>query len=192
MTNNTKDEKNTLRAIYREKREALDAETRRPWDEAICAAVAASASFRYADIVLGYSPFGFEIDVTPLLLRTLEAGKRIALPRTYGKGLMNFHYVTSLDELESGAYGILEPREDAPLYEDVPATLCLVPGILFDRTGLRIGYGGGYYDRFLRDHEVNTLGIIYRSFVLPSVPGGRYDRHVSAIATERGILPTRP
>ena len=192
MTNNTKDEKKALRALYREKREALDINIRRVWDEAICTAVAASASFRYANTVLGYFPFGFEIDIRPLLLRTLEAGKRLALPRTYGKGLMSFHYVTSLDELVSGTYDIPEPREDAPLYEDSPATLCLVPGMLFDRTGLRIGYGGGYYDRFLRDHELNTLGIIYRSFVLPSVPGGRYDRHVAALATERGILPTRP
>ena len=191
MTNNTKDEKNTLRATYRAKREALDPDCRRAWDNTICEVVAASASFRYADVVLGYSPFGFEIDITPLLLRTLASGRRLALPRTYGKGLMQFHYVGSLNELTPGAYGILEPNENAPLYEDTPATLCLVPGILFDRRGLRIGYGGGYYDRFLRDHAVNTLGIIYRDFLLPAVPGGRYDRHVAAIATERGILPAK-
>ena len=192
MMNNTRDEKNALRATYRKKREALDPALCKAWDSAICEAVAASASFRYADVVLAYSPFGFEIDITPLLSRTLALGKRLALPRTYGKGLMSFHYVNGLDGLSPGSYGILEPSEDAPLYEDTPATLCLVPGILFDRRGLRIGYGGGYYERFLRDHAVNTLGIIYRDFVLPTVPGGRYDRHVAALATERGILPTRP
>ena len=189
--NNTRDEKNSLRALYRARREALTKEERTAWDRAICDTVTASASFRYADVVLGYAPFGFEIDIKPLLLRTLEVKKRLALPRTYGKGIMSFHYVETLEDLIPGAFGILEPKEDAPLYEDAPATLCLVPGILFDRRGLRIGYGGGYYDRFLRDHPVNTLGIIYRSFVLPTSPGGKYDRHVTALATERGILPTQ-
>ena len=192
MIHNTKDEKNNLRALYRKKREELSLEERAAWDAAICNAVAASASFRYADVVLAYAPFGFEIDITPLLLRTLMLKKRLALPRTHGKGIMSFHYVETLDTLIPGTYGILEPREDAPLYEDTPATLCLVPGILYDRRGLRIGYGGGYYDRFLRDHPVNTLGIIYRDFVLPSIPGGKYDRHVTALATERGILPAQP
>lgn len=189
--NNTRDEKNALRAAYRAKREALAMDTRHTWDSAICEIVAASASFRYADVVLAYSPFGFEIDIKPLLLRTLALGKRLALPRTYGKGLMSFHYTDTLDGLVPGTYGIPEPSENAPIYEAVPATLCLVPGIVFDRRGLRIGYGGGYYDRFLRDNTVNTLGIIYRDFVLPTVPGGKYDRRVVALATERGILPTQ-
>lgn len=190
MTNNTKDEKSALRAAYRAKRVALDTEVRRIWDKRICEAVERSASFRYADVILAYFPFGFEIDIRPLLTRALSLGKRLALPRTHGKGLMTFHYIDTLDGLEKGAYGIPEPNESAPLYETAPATLCLVPGIVFDRTGLRIGYGGGYYDRFLRDGAINTLGIIYSDFVLPSIPGGRYDRHVAALATERGILPT--
>ena len=190
--NNTKDEKKTLRAKYRAAREALTREERAPMDERICEVIASCASYRYAEVILGYVPFGFEVDITPLLRRAIADGKRLALPRTYGRGEMTFRYASSLTELSPGKYGIPEPQEECPPYEGSPATLCLVPAIVYDRNGRRIGYGGGYYDRFLRAFPVTALGVIYRAFVLPSLPLGRYDYAVTALATERGILPTQP
>ena len=182
MTNTTKDEKSLLRADYRAKREALPPEVRQPWDERICRAVAASASFRYADVVLGYHPFGFEIDITPLLKEALALGKRLALPRTHGKGVMTFHYIDDLSGLIPSAYGIPEPREDAPLYEDTPATLCLVPGIIFDRRGLRIGYGGGYYDRFLAAEPNHpTVALCYEFQMVETLPTEEFDIPVDLV-----------
>ena len=186
---NMKEEKAALRARYRALREALPPELRRERDESLCKAVADCASYRYAECLLAYAPIGCEIDVLPLVRRALAEGRRVALPRTLGAGIMSFHYIASEEELTVGRFGIREPREDAPLFRDTPFALCLVPGMVFDRSGLRIGYGGGYYDRFLRDREIATLGIVYRDFILPSLPGGRYDRRVAALATERGILP---
>lgn len=187
---NLKEEKNSLRAAWRRRREALPAEERTRRDIAVCEAVAASASYRYADTVLGYAPIGCEIDVWPFLERAISEGKRVALPRTHGEGVMTFHYVGTLGEAEpTGAFGIREPREDAPLYEGEGTALMLVPGMVFDRDGFRIGYGGGYYDRFLRGRRVATLGIVYRDFILARLPRGRYDRAVGALATDRGILP---
>ena len=190
--NNTKDEKKALRAKYRAEREKLTPEERAPMDARLCEVIAACASDRYAEVSLGYVPFGFEVNITPLLQRVLDDGKRLALPRTYGRGEMTFRFVSSLDALTPGTYGIPEPPEDCPAYQGSPATLCLVPGIVYDRNGRRIGYGGGYYDRFLRAYPVTALGVIYRQFVLPTLPLGRYDHAVSALATDRGILATRP
>lgn len=192
MNNNTKDEKKALRAYYRTAREALTPEERAPMDARICEVIASCASYRYAETVLGYVPFGFEVNIMPLLARVLADGKRLALPRTYGRGEMTFRYVTTLDSLQLGSYGIPEPSEECPPYEGSPATLCLVPAIVYDRHGRRIGYGGGYYDRFLRSFAVTALGVIYRSFVIPALPLGRYDHALPAIATERGILPIQP
>lgn len=190
--NNTKDEKKALRAKYRAEREKLTPEERAPMDARLCEVIAACASYRYAEVILGYVPFGFEVNIMPLLRRALDDGKRLALPRTYGRGEMTFRYVSDLDTLAAGTYGIPEPPEECPAYDGSPATLCLVPAIVYDRNGRRLGYGGGYYDHFLRVYPVTALGVIYRAFVLPTLPLGRYDHAVSALATERGILPTRP
>ena len=192
MTQNTKEEKTALRALWRAKREAVPPEERAKRDTLLCKAVTASASYRFADTLLGYAPFGFEIDIMPILRQALSDGRRVALPRTHGGGIMTFHYITSEAELIPGRLGIREPREDAPLLSVTPTTLCLVPGIVFSTRGGRIGYGGGYYDRFLHENPVSTLGIVYREFILPTLPGGRYDRTVTALCTERGILPIQP
>ena len=190
--NNMKDEKKAMRALWRAKREEVSPEDKAAWDARICEVITSCASYRYAEVILAYSAFGFEIDINPVIDCALRDGKRVALPRTYGRGEMTFHYITTREGLDVGMYGILCPAADAPAYTGAPATLCLVPGIVFDKHGLRIGYGGGYYDRFLRTSEVTPLGVIYRSFVLPTLPGGHYDHFVTALATERGILPTQP
>ena len=187
---NLKNEKDSLRTVWRHRRETLSAEERARRDTALCEAVAMSASYRYTDTLLGYFPIGCEIDVRPLLCRALAEGRRVALPRTHGAGVMTFHYVEALSDTERcGRFGIPEPHENAPLYTGGGTALCLVPGMVFDRSGFRIGYGGGYYDRFLGAHPIATLGIIYHDFILPRLPRGRYDRTVGALATDRGILP---
>lgn len=188
---NKKDEKRLLREHYRALREAIPSAARAEMDARLLAGIEASASYRYAGTLLAYAPIGAEIDVLPLICRALASGRRVALPRTLGHGEMTFHYISSPEELTVGGYGIREPREDAPLYEGAPLSLCLVPGIAFDRSGHRIGYGGGYYDRFLREHEIATLGLIYRCGIADSLPAGRYDCAVRALATEEGILPIK-
>lgn len=188
---NTKDEKQLLRAQYRAIREAIPACERQARDARLLAHVEKSASYRYAETILAYAPIGAEIDVMPLISRALASGRRVALPRTHGHGEMTFHYISSPDELVAGKFGIREPREDAPPYTDTPLCLCLVPGVAFDMRGYRIGYGGGYYDRFLRSRQIATLGLIYRDGIAPCVPAGRYDCAVRALATEDGILPIK-
>lgn len=183
-----KDEKTRLRTLYKEKRSALPEAARRERDAALRETLAASPSYRHASTLLAYAPIGAEIDLLPLLADALSAGKRVALPRSHREGIMTFHYIKSLSELRAGTYGIPEPPSDAAIFTSAPATLCLVPGIVFDRRGYRIGYGGGYYDRFLRALDGAAIGIVYHDFILPTLPSGRYDLAVSALATDRGIL----
>ena len=189
---NIKDEKTALRAKYRAFRAAIPEDVRRTRDLALCERLMACASYRHASTLLAYAPTGSEIDVTPLLRAALAAGKRVALPRSYEGGVMHFHYVTSLSVLTPGRFGIREPPESNEIYTPGPTTLCLVPGMVFDRHGYRIGYGGGYYDRFLRDFDGTAVGVVYRDLLLPSLPHGRYDLAVAALATEGGIVATTP
>jgi 5-formyltetrahydrofolate cyclo-ligase len=99
--------------------------------------------------------------------------------------------VTSRDDFKAGAYGIMEP--DPSLEAFVPSSvetqnvLCLVPAIVYDRRGFRVGYGGGYYDRFFGKSRPASVGIVYEEFILKSVPHGRYDITVDVVVSERGI-----
>ncbi len=187
--NSIKDEKGALRALYRKKREALTGDERAARDGAVCRVLSEAPSYRHAAVLLAYAPRSVEIDIMPLLRAALSEGKRVALPRSRPGGEMTFHYISSLDSLVPGLYGISEPPGDAPVYEGVPASLCLVPAFVFDRDGYRIGYGGGYYDRFLRGYGGTAIGVIYRDFVIPRLPRGRFDLATTALATDRGILP---
>jgi 5-formyltetrahydrofolate cyclo-ligase len=189
---NIKAEKDRLRTYFKEKRKALREEEKKALAQAIADRVLHSAAFRYASTLLAYAPKGEEVDILPICEIALQQGKKLAFPRCFGKGEMSFHFISSLSELSPGKYGILEPSAEAPVFSFAPATLCLVPAIVYDRHGRRIGYGGGYYDRFLRSYTVTALGVIYRSFVLPSLPLGRYDHAVAALATDRGILALQP
>ena len=186
---NIKEEKDRLRTLFKEKRRAMAPKEKAALDQAITACALRTAAFRYTTTLLGYAPKSEEVDILPLCEAALKSGKRLAFPRCYGEGEMSFHFVSSLSELSPGKYGILEPPAEAPVFSPAPATLCLVPGLSFDRFGYRLGYGRGYYDRFLSRFEGTALGVVYRMFLSDTLPHGAFDFTVSALVTEGGILP---
>ena len=185
-----KEKKTEIRTAYLAKRAALAPEERTKRDERICGFILSSASFRYAQTILAYHPRDNEVDILPVLRTALAQGKRVALPRCEGEHIMTYRYIDDPDALAPGMYGICEPSADAPLFEEEAgrASLCLVPGVVFDVHGFRIGYGGGYYDRFLHDFQGSVAGVIYREFILPSVPHGRYDLALPVMISEKGMI----
>lgn len=188
MNDNPKELKNALRAEYKLVRAEMSAEERAARDEKVCRAVTSLASYRFARTVLMYAPTGMEIDVSPIARHALESGKKIAYPLcNVEEHTMVFKVVSSPDELLKGSYSIPEPPEDAENLTDLSGTICLVPGLVFDKEGYRVGYGKGYYDRFLSTYTGTKLGIVYSDFILDRVPRGRYDRRVDILVTEGGI-----
>ena len=185
-----KEKKTEIRTAYLEKRAAIPPEERARRDEKICQYILSSASFRYAQTILAYHPKETEVNILPVLREAIAQGKKIALPRCEEAHIMTYRYISSLEELAPGTYGIYEPSADAPLFSEEAGvgSLCLVPGVVFDVHGLRIGYGGGYYDRFLHSYQGSVLGLVYREFILPSLPHGRYDLALPVIVTEKGIV----
>lgn len=185
---NVKEAKNELRKKYKLLRGALSKEEKKALDEAICSQTVSLASFRFADTVLIYAPTGSEIDVLPIACYAIECGKRVAFPRCNATDhTMEFKYVSSLDELYEGEYSIREPAEDAESVTDFSRSICIVPALVFDRAGYRIGYGKGYYDRFLGGYTETKLGLVYSDFILDRVPRGRFDRHVDILVCEKGV-----
>ncbi len=194
MSPSLKTEKDDLRRIYKEKRRAIpDAEKLRR-DSDICRYAASLASFRYARYVLLYDALPDEISLTALAQEALKRGKIIAYPLCDTENCtMTFRTVSSPDELSVSSYGIREPSPDAPLFSLSQSgdAVCFVPGLVFDKSGYRLGYGKGYYDRFISSFAGNVIGVIYSDFIVPSVPRGRYDTAVGVLLTENNTVNIR-
>ena len=175
--------KQVLRRELLALRNAISPEDKQSWDAAINRAITEHEWFERAQMILAYYPVGSEPDIRPALEQALRQGKQIYLPRCEkAKREMSFYQVQSLEGLRPGAYGIPEPEGHCSLCI-VNCALCIVPGIAFDKAGFRLGYGGGYYDRFLARHgDLRTLGVCYEMLLRASLP-----RDASDIAVERVI-----
>lgn len=185
------EEKKAARAKYKGLRREICGEKKARLDDAICNRIISLSSFRFADTVLIYSPIGSEIDVNKVARRALSLGKRVAFPVCDTSSReMTFKYISSLDELEIGAYSIPEPKADAECFMHIQHSLCIVPALAFDRFGFRLGYGGGYYDKFLKKFDGVTLGVCYEALIRDTLPAGVYDVPVDVIVTERRSIIT--
>ena len=182
--------KNEIRDKFRARRLELDPALKAEMDAKICESFISSATYRYAAVLLLYAPKHDEVNVLPIAEKALSDGKKVAFPRCLDDTHdMNFHFVESLDQLEKGAFGILEPPESLPIYDrnSTATAACVVPALVYDKKGFRLGYGQGYYDRYLGSFTGSKVGLIYSSFIIDDVPRGRFDLSVDFMVTERGI-----
>lgn len=142
-----------------------------------------------ADCVLMYASFGSEADTWQIAGELLKRNITVAYPKCGDCGIMTFHTVSSPDELQKGRYGIYEPRENAPVPKISDRTVCIVPGLAFTESGGRLGYGGGYYDRFLRKYpNIYTLAPAYEELVVSRLPLAEHDMKIKAVATEERLV----
>jgi 5-formyltetrahydrofolate cyclo-ligase len=140
-------------------------------------------------LVAGFWPMGDEIDIRPLLRRLEAAGHGLALPVTPPRGQpLLFRRWRFGDPLVPGVFGTSVPPEEA---EAVAPEALLVPLLAFDAAGLRLGYGGGYYDRTLAVLPgVWALGVAFAGQQVAKVPAGAHDVPLHGIATEAGFFRT--
>ncbi len=181
-----------IRKKYLEKRAAISSEIRLDRDAKICRNILSSAVYRYADVILMFYPMKGEVNIFPIMEAALAAGKRVAFPRCNAEDhSMIFYFVTKKEDFEAGSYGIMEPKTTLEAFDGASIAtknvLCLVPAIVYDRKGYRVGYGGGYYDRFFGKTRPASIGVVYEEFILKNVPHGRYDITVDVVVSERGI-----
>lgn len=192
-----REHKKHLRDEYLSRRKALDPHLKKIMDEKICRSLTALAAYRYADTLLVYYPMRGEVDIKPFIEHAWADGKSIAFPRCRREDRsMTFHIVSSFEELsEDGMFGIPEPLPDLPVYEAESSRMqqsaCIIPAVIFDRSGYRIGYGKGYYDRYLPLFKGSRIGVCYSDFITDKVPRGKYDLAVNVLVTERGVKAIR-
>ena len=145
--------------------------------------------------VLTYVSFRSEVSTYRIIDRFLKMGVNVAVPRVEGEEI-RFYHISSRDDLADGYMGIHEPKPDCRPWEEKTSgltsgspgsnmdTVVLVPGSVFDKKGNRIGYGGGFYDRFLTDHQgMYSIGLAYECQIADEIPADEWDRKVDMVIT---------
>ncbi|MBS4784487.1 MAG: 5-formyltetrahydrofolate cyclo-ligase [Clostridiales bacterium] len=178
--------KNSLRDKAKAMRRGMDPVKKAEMDRQITERICSLYQYREAETLLCYVSKPIEVDTIPLLRRALADGKRVACPRCVeGTKQMEFYLIRSLDDLEKRTFGVPEPRvPGCELLTDFSRSLCIVPALMYDLKGYRLGYGGGYYDRFLARYDGYKVGITYRRNILRFLHYGRFDIPVDMIVTE--------
>ena len=172
--------KKELRQTIRERKRAMTPEEIESRSQKLGQLFLASDAYRDAKTIYGYMPYNQEVRTVPMLEQALADGKRVAVPKCYGDE-MKFIYLEDLTQVEKGYAGIPEPIADGPVGDD-PTALVLMPGMAFDPQGHRIGYGGGFYDKFLASEPGHpTLALCYEFQMLDHLETEEFDIPVDTV-----------
>lgn len=188
--------KTALRAEYVRIRTKISPALRATTDARILQRLVELPTWREARLVLTYVSFGSEVDTHAFMQAAWSAGKQVAVPRCRRSHSLDFYVISSEDDLEPGLRGLMEPSPDCgrPLTPpQMVGSLCIVPGLVFDADGYRIGYGGGYYDRFLAFYPGEKVALV-RSRQLSGnpLPRDEHDVPVDWLVSESGTWCCNP
>ena len=136
--------------------------------------------YKDAKTIYGYLPYNQEVRTVPMLEQAMRDGKRVAVPKCYGEE-MRFIYMDDLSKVEKGYASIPEPIADEPVADD-PTALVLMPGLAFTEDGKRMGYGGGFYDKFLASEPNHpTVALCFEFQMVDYIPTEDYDIPVDCV-----------
>lgn len=196
--------KKEIRRTALKRRQKLPENVRRKYSHMITERVLRHPFFQCADIVLCYVAFREEVDTEELMHHIWKSGKTLAVPKVHGENHMKFYEICSMDELKPGYQGILEPDTDKsqrlPIinisqkpadtaYGKENTPVMILPGSAFDRSGNRIGYGGGFYDAYLqRNPYFYKIGLAFSVQCVERIPAEIYDVGVDVVLTEQGMI----
>ncbi len=184
------EQKKELRKILRDRRASISEEERKIWDDALVSHLGNHPAYKSCEVLLLFSPVRGEPNLLPLAALALREGKKVGFPISHPEDrTMTFCAVRDLCELSVGTYGIPEPPADGEILNRHPNALCLVPALSFDRYGYRLGYGAGYYDRFLSDFSGVSLAPVYSICLADRLPIDSHDLPVDLLITEKGEEP---
>lgn len=169
--------KNELRIKFKQIRK--DISNKKNQSEIIYQNIINNKYINNCDTVLLYSSLSDEVD-TFCMIKYFLKYKKVALPRVCGND-MDFYYIKSIDELKKGSFNILEPTSNDKVCSS--NCVCIVPGICFDKEGYRIGYGKGYYDKYLSNKNIYKIGICFKECLIDYIPHDLYDIKVDLIVS---------
>lgn len=177
-----------LRYFYKNIRSEFSFSDKKIADQQILTRLINSHLYKKADLILIYVSADSEVDTRFIINYALKDRKTVAVPFCSGKNML-FGKIECFDELVCGKYGILTVDEPyKKIISDFKNALCIVPGICFDLNGARIGYGGGFYDRFLAENKVCTVGLCFQKCICSKIPFDEHDIKIDYILTENYLI----
>lgn len=139
--------------------------------------------------VLGfYMPLGNEVDLIPLMTELIDLGKTIVIPKVHNQYTMDFYPIKAIDDIHFGHFGVLEPNSNKKMPKN-EIDIIFIPGIYFSYKNYRLGFGGGYYDRYLKDYHQEKVGICFSFQHIFDIPSENHDIPLDFIITENPLHP---
>ena len=178
--------KSKLRKQVLQEMKALPLEQKQFIDQALTERLLQHPFYQEAEVIATYLSFSHEFQTQELNEQTLKDGKKVLIPKTYPKGRMDF-VVYEPQQLVKTSFGLLEPQGDLEVVDASQIDLIHVPGLAFTTEGYRIGYGGGYYDRYLEHFPGHTLSTIYPCQIQDFIPEN-HDIPVQEVLIDEGNL----
>ncbi len=184
------EEQKSLRSEMLSFRDGLSGKIRDELSQKICQNLLELEEFKAEENIYAYYPFGSEVDITQVLAGVYPSDKKYYLPRTKGDD-MDFYSYCKDDKLIKGVFGVLEPDPDTASIYNEGAGFMIVPGVVFSREGYRIGYGKGFYDRYLAQHPmIVTAGVCFSGQLTDAFYVKNSDIPLDIIVTEKEIIHT--
>lgn len=187
MTDNLQKEKASLRKTALERRKEISKEQKALWDKTICEHFFESFDLTDVKRALCYNSLPLEVDTSKIAKRLLEKGVKLYFPKTDENGNMEFYEVCEDTRFVEGFKGVREPDGKTEKFSGDDG-LCIVPGLCFEKNGKRLGYGAGFYDRFLSCKKLKKIALAYDCFTETEVPCSQNDVRMDYIITERGVI----
>ena len=181
-------DKKELRSYIKTKQKSVENKAEK--DSLVAQNLLSLDEIKKADTVLCYISLDDEICTDEIVRVLLDSGKRVGAPYCVdNNGNMDFYYITDFDDLRIQSFGVREPViEKCKKVTSFDNTIIILPGLCFDSNGNRLGYGKGYYDRFLQIHSLISVGLCYNSLIVKKVPTDMYDKKADIIVTENDII----
>ncbi len=179
-----------IRIMYKHLRSGMDREEISTLSALAAERFTTADIYKSADTIMIYMPIGSEADTSAIMNQAISDGKRIALPVTSAEGDITPVYATPETSFVRGNFSIPEPAErEVASVEDIDVVI--IPGIAFDRSGGRVGYGKGCYDRFLPRTNALKIGYCFEAFICDKIDTDPLDIPVDFLLTEKGLSKCR-
>lgn len=183
-----KEQKKHLRQELHKQVSQLDRGYCHSADTAIIQRLQSTASYLEAETIFCYVGTEREINTMPLIREALRQGKRIGVPRCTAPGVMEVRQIKGAEDLTLGFYGIMEPGLHCPILSPEELDLAVVPCLSCTPKGVRLGYGGGYYDRYLTGFQGRRIALCRGRILCESIPKEPHDLRMDMIVTEESII----
>ena len=182
-----KKEKKRMRKRVRSLERALCAEYKAQADRLMGFRLMGLPEYKEAKTVFAFVGLEREINTSPWIAEMLKGGRRVCVPLCRGEGEMSLKLIKGLDELRPGTWGILEPSECAPDVSPDEVDLALIPCASCSRDGRRLGQGGGYYDRFLKDFKGSSVLVCREALMRDDIPMEAHDAVIPLVVSEKAV-----